>query len=250
MTNDKRQRLAAVIRALLAKTKDAGATEAEATAAAEKARELMDRHNIDQGALGMEAEGTGKARANAGKFGRLIVTDYIYGAVARFCDCKAWHTTGTKAYRHTFFGLQSDTEFATWLLESLGNQITGALRAAAPDYAHLHGRDRWEWQKAFLMGAAMRINSRLDALTRERKARQEQEAIAAGGDTSRALVAIKGAIVAKAYAALGLKLGTSRSSVGVNGGSGGYAAGRAAGDRARFGRPVGGNAAALRIGRS
>ncbi len=35
----KRQRMAAVVRALLAKTSEAGATEAEATAAAEKARE-------------------------------------------------------------------------------------------------------------------------------------------------------------------------------------------------------------------
>lgn len=49
MTTDKQQAIAARIRALLAKTTENGATDAEAMSAAEKARELMDRYQIDLG---------------------------------------------------------------------------------------------------------------------------------------------------------------------------------------------------------
>ena len=245
----KRQRMAAVVRALLAKTSEAGATEAEATAAAEKARELMDRFHIEQGELGMEAEGTGQRRAAAHKFGRLILSDYISRAVAAFCDCKSWRSPGRADGRHAFFGLRSDTEFAAWLLDSLSRHITNALQAERPQWRHMHGRERWGWQKAFLMGAAGRIHDRLDKLTAERKAAQEAAArdAAAGPLFSggRALVLVKSAIVERDFKALGVRLSGRSAGVNFSGGSG-YAAGKAAGDRATFGRPVNGGGGAVR----
>ena len=49
---------AAKIKALLGKTIENGATEAEAMAAAIKARELMDKYDIDLTTLDMKAEGS------------------------------------------------------------------------------------------------------------------------------------------------------------------------------------------------
>jgi hypothetical protein len=241
----KRQRMAEIIRALLAKTTAAGATEAEAASAAEKARELMDRYQLDLGTIGMEEEGTTTGEAGRRKRGRIWVSDYLAGAVGRYCDCKGWQSTrynaaGYKDTVHKFFGLRSDVDFAAWLLDSLVSQITRSLTEAL-----WQGQGRgWDFEKGFLLGAINRINARLDELAAARRA-ADNAARASGG---RSLIVLKGAIVERDFRKLGLKL-RSRSSSGMSAGSAsGYAAGRAAGDRASFGRPVGG-AGQLRIGK-
>ena len=88
-------------------------------------------------------------------------------------------------------------------------------------------------------------------LTAERKAAQEAAARAAAAGPlfsgGRALVLVKSAIVERDYKALGLRLSGPRT--GVNfGGESGYAAGKAAGDRATFGRPVNGGGGVRHIG--
>jgi hypothetical protein len=82
----------------------------------------------------------------------------------------------------------------------------------------------------FLMGACGRISARLKELTR-------QSQMASTGNT-RALVVVKNAGIAEAMAAAGIRLSLNRSQRVSD--PAGYQAGRAAGDRASFGRPVGG----------
>jgi hypothetical protein len=70
----------------------------------------------------------------------------------------------------------------------------------------------------------------------------------AASENGRALVVVKGAAIESAMKAAGIALGKSRRS-GRSANMGAYAAGRAAGEQASFGRPVTGQAAALRLGR-
>ena len=226
---DKRDRMAAVIRILLSKTTSSGCTEGEATSAAEKARILMDKYHIDQGALGMEAEGTTQGYGAAQKVRNVVFSDYVALAVAGFCDCKTWKKTwAAEAQRHVFFGLDSDTEFASWLLDSLCTFIKGNL----PPVSDATPRERWAYQRSFVRGAAVRINKRLNDLTNERQAVQHR------ADGRNALVVLKGAIVEREFQALRLNLKTSTKRTKGSTNASGYAAGEALGDRASFGRPV------------
>ena len=61
-------------------------------AAAEKARELMDRYQIEAGSAGLEKEGAFKVTVKRGHYKTLAVKDRIAYAVAQFCDCKVWLT--------------------------------------------------------------------------------------------------------------------------------------------------------------
>ena len=69
----KREKVASVVEALLAKTTENGATEAEAMAAAEKARELMDRYQIEPVRRGLEQEGVHKVSIKRGHYKTLAV---------------------------------------------------------------------------------------------------------------------------------------------------------------------------------
>src|SRR4029077_5157469 len=102
----KREKAAAIVQALLQKTAANGATEAEALAAAEKARELMDRYQIEAGSAGLEKEGAFKVSIKRGHYKTLQVKDRIAFAVAQFCDSKVWLTKHTDECH--FYGLRSD----------------------------------------------------------------------------------------------------------------------------------------------
>lgn len=234
--------ISARIKALLSKTTENGCTEAEAMSAAVKARELMDTYNIELGAVGMEAEGTAKAQSPDTSYKTLGIKWRVAMSIAAFCDVKVWR--GGK--KLTFFGLQSDADFATWLAESLD----GFIQRAAINYmTNINPRDlnpsfkmpRWEAEKAFVMGAIKRISQRLDELTAARG-----HVAAPGSGTS--LVVVKGALVERAFRALDMKLRSGGSSYTQSRDGGSYAAGQAAGDRASFGRPVNGGGAQRLIG--
>lgn len=238
-----RETVAARVRALLAKTTENGCSEAEAMFAAEKARELMDKYDIEIGEAGMAAEGTEKMTFDETTRGRLDLTSRMTYRIAEFCDVKSWRSP----YRGTatFFGLKSDVEFAVWLTRSLEAFVNNAADSylAGQRFGRGSGRSRYMADKSFTLGCIGRINVRLGKLTAERKA-----AMKAAAGTGTSLVVVKSAIVEKDFRKLGLRLrSSSRRDPSVA--SGAYAAGQAAGDRASFGRPLGGGASgALRIG--
>jgi len=161
----------------------------------------------------------------------------LCSAVADFSDCKAWRSSRTGGL--VFCGLQSDAQFATWLLDSLAAFVRAEL------IKHLIGclappRERRAVINGFVIGCAARISQRLGELT----AQSRQAAVG----NSRALVVTKVEAIKETMEKAGIKLRSGRSSSRrMNGAS--YAAGKAAGERASFGRPVGGQAGALRLGR-
>jgi hypothetical protein len=224
------------VRALLSKTAENGCTEHEALAALDKARALMDAYEITDAELQLTKAETAILRSEPpGSRDPHSIKRGMASAVARFCDCKVWRGSNGLV----FCGLQSDCQFATWLLDNLTSFVHAEL------VKHLIGNigDRGERRlvtASFAMGCTARISARLNALV-------EQSAKVAGSN-SRALVVTKAGLIADAMTKHSITLGKSRSSR-QRVDRGAYAAGAAAGERASFGRPVSGNGATLRIGR-
>jgi hypothetical protein len=217
------QSVAARIKALLSKTTDNGCTEAEAMSAAEKARELMDRYNIDRGEVGMEEEGVYAAKSPLSKFKSLCIRELLASRIASFCDCRAWFTRGGVGTL-TFFGLRSDADFAVWL----------------SDTHPLDARELWEREKGFVLGAVGRINERLRELEQLRRT---------GAGTGRSLVVVKSAMVEREFIKLGMNLRPGRGTSVSSRDGGARAAGYAAGNQASFGRPINGGRGLAAIGR-
>ena len=136
-----------------------------------------------------------------------------------------------------FLGLASDTQFATWLLDHLAafvlieltDHLMGDVAVGAPRRQVING---------FVDGITWRISERLRELCKPP---------ASVSANSRALVVIKKTLIKEKMAELNIRLHTSSASCRQHD-EGSFAAGRSAGDRASFGRPVSGRAATLRIG--
>jgi hypothetical protein len=240
-----REKIAKIIRALLDKTTENGATEGEAMLAAQKAQELMQRYHIDHGVVGMEEEGVYKAMTKRTNYKTLIVKDRMASAVAKFCDCKCWlHKSAKDGGVIVFFGLKSDADFAVWLIDSLDAFAKQQTLTWIANEPRVDAKRRWEMEKAFIFGIAQRVHERLLQLVRERQAAKVSD--------GRSLVIVKGQIVNREFAKLGISLSKNSGSGAKANDGGAFNAGRAAGDRASFGRPVNGpsGGGVLKIGRA
>jgi len=233
-----RESLLDKIRALLSKTTENGCTENEALAALDKARAMMDAYEVTEADLQLsKAEAAVLRSEPAGSRDPHNIKWYLCSAVADFCDCKAWRSRKTGGL--VFCGMQSDAQFATWLLDSLAGFVQGELMK------HLMGNlaprgERRLVINGFVAGCTGRISARLQELTAQSKV--------VASSNSRALVITKTAAIKATLDKAGIKLRSGRSSsVRLDGAS--YRAGQSAGDRASFGRPVTGQAATLRLGR-
>jgi hypothetical protein len=228
--------IALKIRALLAKTVDKGCTEAEAMMAATKAKELMDKYQIDMSEADIEEEGFVRGTAEADMGRKFNVQDHLCGSIAKYCEVKVWLThVSTRKTRVVFFGLRSDVEFANWLLKGL----EAFVWQKADDYGGLYYDKR-----NFAMGCCNRIAERLREEVKAREARNVTMT-----DTGKSLIVVKGQIVEREFNKLGLRLGRgSRGSYNRGGSPEARSAGYAAGNGASFGRPMsGGSKSPLRI---
>jgi hypothetical protein len=226
------------IKALLAKTTENGATEAEMLSALDKARAMMDAYEISDDELQLVKEEGVTLRADAPdlKDPHSIKWRLSY-SVAEFCGVqiyRARHETGLRC-----IGLPSDVEFAMWLLDTLADFVFAEL------YAHLIGclapqSERRVIMRSFTEACCERIGDRLLALVKRSKPT----------GNGRALIVVKDAAIKAFMKANDIHLRTcsGRSSSDIDFAA--QSAGRAAGDRASFGRPVTGAAGALRIGKS
>jgi len=228
-----REKLLDKIRALLSKTTENGCTEEEYLAALAKARALMDTYEITEADLQLtKEEGVVLRREMTGTDPHHIKFN-MSRAVGEFCDCRAWRERDGK---FVFLGLPSDTQFAAWLLDhlaafvltELADHLMGDIAIGMPRRKVING---------FVDGITVRISERLRELCKPP---------AAASTNGQALVVIKQTLIKAKLEELGIKLHTCSSSRQHDEGS--FAAGRSAGDRANFGRPVSGRAATLRIG--
>ncbi|MCK9361779.1 DUF2786 domain-containing protein [Patescibacteria group bacterium] len=219
-------KIAAKIRALLALSEDPGATEAERLAAAFKARELLEKYQVDMGASALAEEGVERLRKLASAMDqKWSISRTLAPAIAKFTQTKCWGGGGGTEVN--FLGIRSDVEFAGWLAESLANYVIGK----ATEFAFISSGKPWEIE-SFVAGALKRLTERL----------RGHESVA------NALVPVKNELIEKEFAKLGINLqrGYSRSYSATDAAA--FAAGQAVGDRASFGRPVGRQGALLRLG--
>ena len=149
---------------------------------------------------------------------------------------RAPHQTGLKC-----IGMPSDVQFAMWLSDTLADFVFAEL------YAHLIGclapkSERRVIMRSFTEACCERIGDRLLALVERSKA--------ARTSNGRELIVVKNAAIKAFMKEHGIRLRTCCGYSSCNINAAAQAAGRAAGDRASFGRPVNGTAGALRITRS
>jgi hypothetical protein len=229
-----REGLLEKIRGLLAKTLDNGCTESEAMAALDKARAMMDAYAVSESELNLTKEEKAILRREppGTKDSHRIKWRLTY-AVAQFCGCRAWRENRVLV----FCGLPSDAQFATWLLDTLTafvqDEIVKHLIEVDPSK-----EDRREVINGFVLGCADRITQRLSELC--------ERSTADATSNAKALVVVKGQAIQAKLDELGIRLCAGGGSCGAFDDSS-YQAGRAAGDRASFGRPVSGRNATLRL---
>jgi Protein of unknown function (DUF2786) len=224
------------IRALLAKTIEAGCTEHEALAALDRARAMMDAYAVSEGELNLtKNEKAILRREPPGTKDPHKIKRYLADPVARFCGCQCWRQDRILV----FCGLPSDAQFATWLIDALTAFVQAEIVKHLID-VDPSKEDRREVINGFVLGCTERINQRLNDLCKQ--------STAVAAPNAKALVVVKDQAIQTKLDELGICLRKSYSSCGAWDDSS-YQAGKAARDRASFGRPVSGRNATLRLGR-
>jgi hypothetical protein len=247
MTGTDQDKLLVRIKALFSKTVEAGATEAEALAAAEKAHELIEKYQIDLGAEELKREGFIKKTITMELAGFAFARRVLL-AIEEFCEVKAW-LEGSG--RIVILGLSSDAELAGYLIESLTNfALSGASLHVAMERkmaiaiaVPMTGAESREAHRSYLVGCADRISLRLGEMAQQRKARPPSP-----GSYGALIKLDKPALIDAEMDRLGihLRMGSCLTS-GRDRGS--FEAGSAHGAKATFGRPVAGGRIAGLIGK-
>jgi hypothetical protein len=226
------------IKALLAKTTANGATEAEMLSALDKASTMMDAYDITDEELQVAKDEAAMLHADPPdlKDPHSIKWRLSYG-VAKFCSVQIFRSRRETGLR--CIGMPSDVQFAMWLLDNLADFVFAEL------YAHVIGclapqSERRIIIRSFTAACCDRISDRLIALVERSKT--------ARTSSGRELVVIRDAAIEAFMKDKGIRLRTCSGHSPSNVDAAAEAAGRAAGDRATFGRPVTGAVGVLRIG--
>jgi hypothetical protein len=230
-----RESLIAKIKALLSKTIEAGCTEGEALAALQKAQAMMDVYDVSDEELQLTKEEKATAQVYHERDPYGVKRGLAY-AVHKFTGTQGWTYRGEE--KRATCGLPADIEFAEWLLGALAEFVKREYVRFAITSAAGEGKERRAAMRNFIQGCTLRISERLIELA---KPPQQQTA------NSRALVVTKQAAIDEYLKAADINLGRSRASTFSIRDHAAYEAGRGAGERASFGRPVTGAAGALRL---
>jgi hypothetical protein len=228
------------IKALLAKTTANGATEAEMMSALDKASAMMDAYQITDADVQDAKDEAAMLHKDAPdvKDPHRIKWRLSHG-VSEFCGVRIFrmpHENGLRC-----IGMPSDVQFAMWLLDNLADFVFDEL------YAHLIGclapkSERRIIIRSFTEACCDRISDRsLELVERSKAARTSN---------GRELVVVKDAAIKAFMKNHGIRIhACSGGSAPSTSNAAAQAAGRAAGDRASFGRPISGAAGVLRIGK-
>jgi Protein of unknown function (DUF2786) len=232
-----REKIAEKIKALLNKTVDNGCTEEEMNAALVKAQALRDAHEITDDELRLtKAEAAVLRSEPEDSLDPHNIKWFLMGAVADFCNCRAWQTRRRDTKQVEFCGLQSDAQLATWLLDTLTQFVQAELARHLMDTLPPKG-ERRRVIRGFVQGCCDRIGHRLRALC--------AQSAAAATSNGRELVLVKNAAVTAKMEECDIRV--RGGCLGGQTNDAGYDAGQAAGDRASFGRPVSGRNATLQL---
>lgn len=241
--SDQQDDVARRVRGLLNKTVANGCTEAEALAAAQAARRLMDAHRLTQSDVEIEAEPIDDVWIERPNDQKLAAVDLCCGAISKYCGTKSWYQWKDGKRRWRVIGLKDDTAMASYLYQMLATTIA----SEATRYIKANPVERVDWltpaqqahrtirvKQSFSVGMAHRISRRLREMA-------DQANATAVTSTGTALVVVKSAAVGSYFDSLGMRL--TKGSGGPKAFShSAYEAGHAAGDRVNLSRPVTGAA--------
>ncbi len=162
MTDFDKSKIANKIKALMAKAEDRAATEAEAVAAAEKARELLDKYQLDLGALNLSQDGFSQLKSTGQSAESAHIHDALAYLIADYTDTLAFHVpeSDERPSECRYFGLESDVYFALWLSQSLEKFIVRRSK----EVEHL-GR---AYYLSFRDGIINGVNSKLHSAIQQR----------------------------------------------------------------------------------
>jgi hypothetical protein len=227
------------IKALLSKTRENGCTEEEELSALAKARAWQDAHEItdDELHLSREEKAILHDESEADARDTHNIKGQLGHAVGHYCNARIFRDRSKAGL--TFVGFKSDIDNATWLLGHLADFVHDKLFEFLLDCLAPEGKERKQEIRGFVIGCTGRINARLIEMCHQSRTERTTN--------GNALVVIKDQAIKEFMEAEGICLRSSHSRAGFSDGA--HAAGRSAGDRASFGKPVSGAGATLRIGK-
>ena len=229
------------IKALLAKTVEAGATEAEAMSAFTLAHKLLEEYQLNLSDLDLREEGTSCVVQTMDNIARRMSR-----RVGEYCECKVWMSEPRPKFKYVkvgskekkvqdgkeytkinFLGIKSDADFAEWLMAALSSYVQG--KEVAFMFADFCASV--EDAEDFTSGCINRINERLKLEIDKRNAKRATS-------TGRDLVPLKNAMITEAFNKLGLLLKDAERSHYRVMNREAYERGQNAGDGVSFNRPV------------
>lgn len=256
-----REELTAVkrkIHALMQKTIENGATEAEAILAMNKAGELLLQFNLTMSDVELRDERC-VTKTLSEPWGNRDAVWHCFNGLSKFCGVKMWIShTGYKQKSWAFFGLESDVDMAIYLCRLIMRAEETELKAfkRTPVYTEFAGHRRIATRN-FVEGFGNSINTRFLRMTAEnqeaeRKAHEYMRAqtVALGAADDRAytqtpqgtalICLAKQEKVEREFAERGPKLRTLRATMRGQCYSGARQLGAEAGSRVNLNRPLGG----------
>ena len=221
------QAIKAKIKALFAKTVEAGCSEEESLAATRKAEEMLQKYQLENVDIMFESEEVGKTEYNTNSKQMSAVIALTCAAVAEYTNCRVWRQ-GPKVI---FFGLETDRQLAYYLQDMIKNlcerDYKSYKRRNGP--TTVHGR---ALRGAFEKGFAVRVSQKLNEM------RKQAESERMAQSDSKALVVNKNALINREYNKLGMRLKSSTTKMKFRD-NGAYQSGKAAGDRANISTGIG-----------
>lgn len=228
-----REKLAARIRALRAKTTENGCTEGEALAAAEKLAQLLADHNMTLDEADLRASPfTRHEHVGAGTVGLKLWK--VASAVADLTNTRTWTGGRDAPTGVNFLGLSHEVEVAAYMLSICERAMRTEAQALMRSIRHLPQIKQAAKMVPFVDGMADRLARRI---------RDMIPPVAPGTG----LIVLRNALIDQELARHGIELesgGPARRPLDTAA----YRAGLSAGDKVALNRGLGGAAAALQIG--
>lgn len=233
MTSDinfdrKRRRASALekIRALLRKTVENGATEAEALAAAAKAEELIEKYDVETTELDIEESATDFATTPFDPADHAFNV-MVCNAIAIFTETQFWtEHRGPVDQRVTFFGLTHDIEIAEYFRDICVNAMRREVEVYVKREAAFFPRRKDRMVRSFKEGMAERLADRFLRMAASRRSQ------------GRGLIFVKDAVIDKDLEKAGLEFTDERVAY-RDKDAASYDRGRRAGDNVALNSAVG-----------
>lgn len=215
------------IAALLKKTTQNGASEAEAMAAMSHASKMMSEHGITMADIENKTEAASdffKMRVNEGEKHLSIFDKFVAPAIARYTDTKVWNDKSIRGVSQLmFFGYRVDVELADYIRHVCDNALDYEWKKFSRT---LPVGNRHAARKSFQAGMAIRLRERLDSL----KVDNNKE------KNSKALVVVKTQLVESAFKDMNMKLRSGGNN--YYKANNAFAAGKTAANSVTFNRAV------------